>query len=335
MDKRSTQTVLPLNVEPREIKETIKQHWNITFARQGKISVVGKRIMAMVLGQIHENDLQLKPYYQMSVTDVVKAAELKGKSPYSQVKKALDELARQVWSVEDIEKQIYKPKQLINTSTMESKEGFEYGYNDGMITVVLNPFLEPYFLNLAHHSTYELKHYMHFKSWYSMRMWELLSAYRDQPKYHVSLDEFRKLMDCEKKYKDVNWMIEKTLAEPLEELKNTSLAFRVEKVPAKFHGRGRPPIVGLEFHFLKTPEAPAETLQKWAKHSERHERLLKEALEKWKLNPRHLVKHLPSVGIDALGELLRGFQLKQNEPKDRMKDIAKYCNKAFLNLAKK
>ena len=40
-------------------------------------------------------------------------------------------------------------------------DGFGCAYKDGMITIVLNPALKPYFIELAHDSIYELKHYMH------------------------------------------------------------------------------------------------------------------------------------------------------------------------------
>ena len=338
MDKRSTQTVIPLNIEERQIKSIVKQHYNITFARQGKIKVVAKRIMALVLAQIHDNDMKLKPYYQMNVADVVGAADLKGKSPYSEAKKALDELASQVWSLEDIEKKIYKPKQLINTSTIEDKDGFEYGYNDGIITVVLNPALEPYFLNLAHHTSYELNHYMKFKSWYSMRVWELLSAFRDTGVYVVSINEYKELMDCAEKYvykksgkTNVSLMIKKTLSEPLEDLKGTALEFTVEPVLTR-SGRGRPSVSKLRFELVRKNLTPEQQIEKWRDKkwwSGKHERRLNEAMKRWKISISHLAKHLPDLGIDGLGDLIKQFEQKQLS-NNRMDDVAKYCNSAFL-----
>jgi hypothetical protein len=106
MDKRKTQISLPLDIPEKEFKDQVKQHWNITIARQGKISVCGKRIMALVLAQIRENDSHLKKYYQMNASDIIRHSELSGLSgsAYQVAKKALDELARQIWSIEDIEK---------------------------------------------------------------------------------------------------------------------------------------------------------------------------------------------------------------------------------------
>ena len=78
MNKGSTQLSLPMSVEDKEIKSVVKQHWNITFSRQGKISIIGKRLMALVLAQIQDNDMALKKYYQIRISDVVSAGDFKG-----------------------------------------------------------------------------------------------------------------------------------------------------------------------------------------------------------------------------------------------------------------
>ncbi len=68
-DKRSTQLVLPLGLtyEPKH-KDIVKQHWNVTFARQGRMSVSAKRIMARVIDQIRDDDFKLRPLVIRSVS---------------------------------------------------------------------------------------------------------------------------------------------------------------------------------------------------------------------------------------------------------------------------
>ena len=47
-DRRLTKQVsLPLTFDKSEAKAFIKQHWNLTFARQKKISIHSKRIMGL------------------------------------------------------------------------------------------------------------------------------------------------------------------------------------------------------------------------------------------------------------------------------------------------
>ena len=47
-DRRITKQVsFPLTFDKSEVKAFIKQHWNLTFARQKKISIHSKRIMGL------------------------------------------------------------------------------------------------------------------------------------------------------------------------------------------------------------------------------------------------------------------------------------------------
>ena len=183
-DKRAiAQMTLPLIYNEKEAKSYVKQHWNVTFARQRKVSIYAKRIMANVLAMIKEDDSDLRPYYQMHISDVVPSTD---SDFYAKIKKAFDELTDLKWLIEDIETKYFSFRHLLNTSDANCS------YKDGIISIVLNPLLKPYFITLAHYSIYELKYYMHFTSWYSLRMFELLSAFKDTGIWWVSIEEFRK-----------------------------------------------------------------------------------------------------------------------------------------------
>lgn len=327
MDKRKTQISLPLIIEEKRLKEVVTQHWNLTFARQGKISVVSKRMMAVVLAQIQNNDLKLKPYYEFKASDVVRSTD-GGGSAYEACKKAFVELASSVWIIEDFENKQFEPRNIIDTTKTTKRDGFKTSYDNGNITIALNPALEDYFIGLAHHTSWELQNYMNFESWYSMRFWELLSAFRDTGKWYVSLDEYRKLMDCEKKYKDVNRLIKVTTSEPLEELRGTILEFTFEKVFDKFSGRGRPPVIGLNFTLTQEKTTPEATLEKWKKTSPEHATVITELNKKWKIHPATLVKHLPIIKMEGAKGLIKSFE--ETERSNRKIDSReKYCNKAI------
>jgi plasmid replication initiation protein len=331
MDKRKTQISLPLTIPEKEFKDSVKQHWNITFARQGKMSVVAKRMMAVILSQIQENDNKLRPFFRFHVSDVVTS---EASVAYKDVKQAFLELASAVWMIEDIEEQRFEPRNLLDTTKTEKRDGFKTSYDKGQITIALNPSLEDYFVALSHYSRYELNHYMKFKSWYSMRFWEILSAYKDTGKWHVSLEEYRRLMDCEDKYLSVNKLIKQTTAEALEELKETELEFTVGKVFAKYHGKGRPPVVGLEFYLLQQQLPDDVILQKWAEHSPEHGRVIRELLLAWKITPANLRKYLPIIRITGAQELRRSFEKMEGVGSQRkIDDRVKYCNRAIKMMA--
>lgn len=325
-DKRQVaQMILPAIYDSQEAKTYIKQHWNITFARQRKISVYAKRIMANVLAMVKEDDTDLRPYYQMHISDVVPASDA---DFHAKVKKAFDELTDLKWLIEDIENKYFAFRHLLDTTKTLAKDGFDCSYKDGTITIVLNPALKPYFLELAHYSMYELKHYMHFSSWYSLRMFELLSAYKDTGLWWVPIDEFRLLMDCETKYPETKDLLKKTLAEPLQELEPTDVAFTVEPILDVNHkGRGRKPVVALEFRLKKVQVKSVP--ESWYEFSDAHKNALLR-LRSWQVTEANITRYAKAIGMDRVNKLLYEWQLKGNEIQDK----TKYCNAVFVRVGK-
>jgi plasmid replication initiation protein len=325
-DKRETaQMTLPLIFNEKEAKTYVKQHWNITFARQRKVSIYAKRIMANVLAMVKEDDSDLRPYYQMHISDVVPATD---SDFHAKVKKAFDELTDLKWLIEDIDTKYFAFRHLLDTTKSISVDGFECAYRDGQITIVLNPTLKPYFIALAHYSIYELKHYMHFSSWYSLRMFELLSAFTDTGIWWVNIDEFRKLMDCEQKYPNQHDMLKKTLTEPLQELENTELAFAYEPILDKYsHGRGRKPIIALEFRLKKVK--PKNVPQEWFEFSDDHKNVLLR-LRAWQVTDANVIRYAKAIGMERANKLLYEWQLKSKEIQDKVK----YCNAVWVRVGK-
>lgn len=310
---------LPLIYTERDVKAYAKQHWNATFARQRKVSVYAKRIMANVLAMIKEDDSSLRPYYQMHISSVISNADV---DAYTKIKAAFIELSQLHWLLEDLEKKRFEVRHLLNTSDINCR------YEDGYITVVLNPILKPYFIELAHYTIYELKHYMHFSSWYSLRMFELLSAFKDTGVWWVAIDEFRLLMDCEKKYPNQHDMLKKTLTEPLQELEATDLAFTYEPVFDMYsHSRGRKPVIALEFQLKKA--RPKNIPKEWFEFSDEHKKVLLR-LRIWQVTDANIVRYAKAIGLERANKLLYEWQLKGKEIQDK----AKYCNAVWVRVGK-
>lgn len=310
---------LPLIYTERDVKAYAKQHWNATFARQRKVSVYAKRIMANVLAMIKEDDSSLRPYYQMHISSVISNADV---DAYTKIKAAFIELSQLHWLLEDLEKKRFEVRHLLNTSDINCR------YEDGYITVVLNPILKPYFIELAHYTIYELKHYMHFSSWYSLRMFELLSAFKDTGVWWVAIDEFRLLMDCEKKYPNQHDMLKKTLTEPLQELEATDLAFTYEPVFDMYsHSRGRKPVIALEFQLKKA--RPKNIPKEWFEFSDEHKKVLLR-LRTWQVTDTNIVRYAKAIGLERANKLLYEWQLKGKEIQDK----AKYCNAVWVRVGK-
>jgi hypothetical protein len=332
-DKRSPQLYLPLELAQRpQFKEYVKQHWNVTFARQKKVSVCAKRIMVLVLAQIRDNEFEFKPYYQMHVLDVISPENGTDiKSAYKEVKKAFEELTHQAWYFEDLKNQRFVPRHILDTTKVREVDGFECCYDKGQITVVINPALKPYFLQLAHYTTYEIKHYMTFKSWYSMRLFELLAAYKDTGIWVVNIEEFRYLIDCKEKYPKVPDLLKYTLTEPLEELEKTQYAFTYTQLyEGAKRGAGRRAIVALQFNLKKVE--PQSIPQDWYEFSDEHKRVLME-LKLFKVTEKNIIRYAKPIGLQGAKKLLREWQIK-DQSNERIDNKEKYCNAVWVRVGK-
>jgi plasmid replication initiation protein len=315
-DKRKKSEVLtPVVYSKEEIKAFAKQHWNITFARQKRISVYAKRIMANVLSMIQEDDDDLKAY-QMKVTDIIFDADSEN-SIYTRIKEASEDLIKQSWLFERIDKKSFERHNVV----------VSLRYENGNLEIHLNPFLRDYFLELSHYTTYEIKWYMSLSSWYSMRLFEILSAFKDTGIWIVSIEEYRKLMDCEKKYPDLHDLLKYTLTEPLEELEKTDVAFSYSPIlDANHRGRGRKPIVALEFKLKKV--TPKKIPDGWYQFSDDHKRAL-ESLLNYGISEAHITKYAPHIGMEGVKEILKVFYKAQTNKE--IKDKKAYYNKIWLN----
>ena len=326
-DKRSTQLSLPLVYDPLKVKEYAKQSWNMTFARQKKVSVYAKRIIGNVLAMIRDDDKEFRAYYEMRAIDVIQDQSKDKSSIYKELKKAFEELAGMFWMFEDEKSQKFKPKHLLNTNDDDAR----CEYTDGKIYIALNPSLSKYFIELSHYTTYELTHYMQFKSWYSMRIFELLSVYRDTGTWTVSIAKFRELMDCSKKYKNVNDLIKYTLSEPLEELEKTKLAFTYEFKFTDKVGRGRPSIDRIVFTIKNV--VGGKTIEEMKAYSAEHKQILELLMGTYLIDEKVILKYAKPIGMKQIKELIKAWYNLKNE--NKITNIKAYCNKVFQEVGKK
>lgn len=334
-----------------EHKQIIKQHWNVTFARQKKMTPMAKRIMALVIDQIRDDDFELRPHYQFKISELAEKSNLAEKTIYNYVEAALRELAKVTWEFQKPRsKNSQDPRdyEWYIRNLLDTTKDERVGYKNGIVTVLLNPQLAPYFIQIAHYSKFQVESYMHLKSWYSMRFFEILSAFRDTGEWVVGLDEYRQLMDCWEqkdnydrvkkdkkgnpvmKHPTTKDLINYTVAEPMSELAGTSLAFDYEPIYEQGGGRrGRPKIIALSFKLrhVISDTIPAE----WFERPDEAKAIT--ALRKWKVSDRNITQYLYAIGGEAIHKLIYGWQIKENSDK-KIDDRAKYCNAVFVKLGK-
>ena len=333
---------LDLQYEPT-LTNQVKQSRSATLAHQRKTSVYSKRILARVLEQITEDDSQLREFYQLRVTSIVDDSELDVVSAYSFVKRALRELATVQYEFEDLEDHEWYFLHLLD-STKKKRVGIK----NGIITIVLNPELTPYFVNIAgQYSTYKLDAYMGLHTWYAMRFYEILSAFRDTGWWEVSLDEYRLLMDCgaetdkwDRPKKDklgkpvmklaqAKDLIKYTVLHAQKELAHTNCAFDFKPIVAQKATRGRPKIVGLRFdlHETELKAIPASWL------ADKTVAPLIDRLRRFAVTEKHIAQYLKPLGVTAAQKLVYEWQQKENSQR-KIDDKLKYCNAVFVRQGK-
>jgi hypothetical protein len=245
----------------------VRQHDYITFATQRRIGVMAKRILARVLDQIGPEDVVFRPCYQVSVSSLIEFTGTQLRNAYPEVEEAVRELANITWHIK-CPKGVRVPRHLLDTTQAQA-----VGYARGVVTLILNPQMAEYFLSLVDYTTYELTDYLRLNTWYAMRLYELLSSHRGAGVWEVSVDEYRRLMDCELpyrgqvakhacglgKYPRIHDLVLNTVTKPLIELVATDMRFDYSLLYAEKQGKGRRRVGGLRFE-AKVPVGTEESL---------------------------------------------------------------------------
>ena len=314
-------------------KPNVQQSWKFTFARQAKLSVFSKRILALVFAQIQEDDKKLRKYYQIPVQDVIQQSETKNKNAYRNLQKAVLELAATVFEFED-EKGTWYPLQLINTSGKIHTK-----IEKGVITIVLNPHLKPLLVGLSHYTKYHVKGLMKLNSWYAMRLYEILSAFKDTGFWEVSIEDFRQHMDLmpkgpkkKMKYKSTNLLVKRTIEGPKKELDPTDVAFDFA-YKTDNSSRGRPKVTGFIFTLKQAIdwENAKERLALARKHpNTRH--LMKRMEKDYRFKEKDIIRYM-DMGRQKIGQLVYNIGLQKAD--GQIKSLPNYAFASFENELEK
>ena len=324
----------------------VRQHNHLTFSHQKLISVLSKRIMARVLEQIPFGATLLLPAYKVGVLDLVRGTNLNADDVYKYAKSSVDELADVRWNFEDLEEKCYVPRHLLDTTLPKAQASRA---ENGLITIVLNPALAPYFLNLAgHYTTFSLDGYLQLNSWYAMRLFEMLASWESTGVWYTSIEDYRGLMDCAPeldklhkpkkdkagklimKYPVTKDLIAQTIPLAQRELASTPYAFSFVACTEVKAGRGRRKITHLEFRLLR-PRLKAIPEQ-WL--ADAKSRALIEGLRRFQISESNIIDYWDILQPAGFRQLLREWQLKEIS-QERINSKVSYCNAALVRAGKK
>ena len=119
----------------------------------------------------------------------------------------------------------------------------------GKVTIAVNPEFQ-YTLNLltSNFTRFELEEFLSLKSTYAKEFYRHMKQFKSSGFWKVSLDEFKRVMDIPEKY-STDAIDRKVLTPIMSELGN-KYRLKIVKLHDKTK-RGRPPVCGFEFTFLK------------------------------------------------------------------------------------
>ena len=163
------------------------------------LSLVQMRIFLKTVSTIGRDDTDFK-IYTLSISELLKEANVKSQTWYSRLKDELEQLSKI---------HLYIPTQTgyLFTHLFSSVE-----YKEGTIELSFDPKLRPYLLQVKGNFTkYELQHAMQMKSVYSIRMYELLRQYVTFGKRKFSVEYLRDVLHLQDKYKNFNGFKERVL----------------------------------------------------------------------------------------------------------------------------
>lgn len=345
------QLTLPLEVLQDELNpeylEIVKQNWKITFSRQHMTSVHVRRVMGLIAAQIRE-DNEVKEYYQITADKIIRETNLDRFEVYKLMKGVVYELANVCYFIEDEDSGTLIPRHLLDTTRFK----YPAGYVGGTLTVAFNPQLNGIVNQLAHYAPFELNQYVNFSSWYSIRLYELLYAFKDKDNAEWDIENYREWMGCGVewdrqgnpktikktgkpkyiKYSNHADAIERTTREPLKEFKGTNLEFKVSPVYSTGGGRGRPSIKKVRFDFVWERKSSVEKIAVWVEGSEKFKAIY-ERLKRWRVSDENIVKYAKAIGHDGLNKLMIDWQEK-NKTKEPILSPLKYCNSEIVRVGK-
>jgi hypothetical protein len=342
-NSQSKQLTLPFELMQQDLSaeyaEMVKQNWKITFSRQYVSSVYARRVMGFIAAQIKE-DGEVRDYYQITVDKVIQETGISREDVYRRLKGVVYELSTICYFVESELDGRVVPRHLLDTTRFENPAG----YYNGKLTVAFNPQLKGIVKQMSHYTLFELSTYVNFTSWYSMRLYEILYAYRDKQSVTFDIEDYREWMGCGKvldregnprydkktgkpkyiKYTKHTDAISRTTNEPLKDFEGTDLEFKVYPIYEQRVGRGRPRIVQIGFDFVKKVMTPSERVALWCRNSEPFRKQYAR-LKEWKITDENIVKYAKVLGEKGINKLFYHFTEKNKSTKP-IAEREKYCN---------
>lgn len=250
-----------------------------------KLNLNEQRLILFMMSKIKKEDIQFRKC-RISVKEFAETYDIGLKNAYRDVKNTTKSLTEKSMTIKDKN----NPKNYIHISWLASAS-----YINGILELEFSEKLSPYLLELKDNfSKYMLGEFVTFTSVYTIRLYQMFKQYLNIGYRYYTLDEFRRILQIEKKYPKYSNLKIKVINTAVDEI-NESSSLRVELVEKKEGKR----VVGVGFK-IKTIKPKADSKPKLPENKEE-----KDIIQDYQIQVvKSMLKDIGEIGDTDIKSLL-------------------------------
>jgi plasmid replication initiation protein len=157
-----------------------------------KMSLPAKRVMLMLLGQIHPCQQDISQKVSIKASDYAEKTQTNLRQAYVDIKKGCRELMKTI-----IKTRIPNEK---STEECVVVSWMKYHDNEGWLEATFTPWIAPYIHSLRKigYTTIKIDEAVKFKRFYTIRLYELLMQWQETGKKYIKVETLRDIFQIKK-----------------------------------------------------------------------------------------------------------------------------------------
>jgi plasmid replication initiation protein len=211
-----------------------------------EMSLIERRVFLKMISLIRPDDSDFKDFY-LSVKELAEDIGTNAKSVYQDLQRATENMIKRVVKIR--EKDRFIQVGLISSATYYEKKG--------ILQIRFDPSLKPYLLQLKNNFTvYGLQYVLKFKSFYSLRIYEMLKQFQSTGHRFILLEDLRFSLGLEEgQYDKYGHLKSRILNHAQKELAKSDIPFSFKEV------KSGKKVIAIDFRFeASTKEKEASLL---------------------------------------------------------------------------
>ena len=208
----------------KERNSLVVKHNELLRNTRYELSTTEQKILIYLVSKIDKNDKELRKV-KFNLQEYCEIAGIQtGGESYIRLKETIRDLSNKSWWIQIDEDHERLFRWIYGEPEIEKR--------GGVVELELSPTLEPYLIGLqANFTKYELINVLTLRSSNSIRLYELFKSYLWQHHWVVTVEDFRRLLNIENKYKAFKDLNRQVIKPALEEInKYTDLVVKVDPV---------------------------------------------------------------------------------------------------------